>query len=289
SLEELEQRILFYLNNPAALQADARRLYEYVKEKRVAAGRSERLALYRRMMPEQPCSTQWDIGPGYHEVEGSRLLETPSGRILQKYANIQAAGVPLSEGLASVRQALHENPMHPELALLELSLSIQAHEPDWQARAARLQDRFPRDPRFSLLALRHEQDPQRQARPWQELLTRLSQEEPEHREFYGKEIIDIMCRDVAKNSALLGIAQQLLEMFPGALPLKHSLALTYESHGEHEQALRYFGDLLAAKKDFENNKDYLSKVSATWLETWRDILDERCRLEENPPSQGSSH
>ncbi len=288
SLEELEARILHYLDNPSALEADARRLYDYVKARRLGQARTERRDLYQSMMPPRPYSQDWPMGPGYHEVQGPPLEDTPSGRILQRFAK-QPVVRPAQAALREVRDALADNPQHPDLALLALTLAAQAGERGWRDEAAACQARFPRDLRFTLLLLRQARDPARRAPLWHDLLARLEKERPAQREFYRREIIDIMCRELAMQMDDLSSAERLLGLFPDALPLRHALALAYEQRGEYPRALESFEILSEAKQTSERNSEYLSKVSATWLDTWRDILEERCRLARGASVKRSSN
>ncbi len=275
----LEARILHYMDHPEALREDARRLYDYVREHRVAPRRRERLALYRRMMPAHPVATDWPLPPGYHEVEGARLQETPSGRILRRCAEVQD-GPAQGEVMATLRRALEENPAHPDLALQYLSLAARTGDPGWAARLDAARARFPHDLRFPLLALRLGRGERR--RLWDGLLERLEAEAPARRAFWEKEATTLMYHHLGQDPGLLDLARRLLTRYPGALPLMQQIALTHEAQGQYGEALELFQQLAEAKTLYDRNSDYLSRVSAPWLKTWEVILEERLRQAASP-------
>ncbi|HHH35974.1 MAG TPA: hypothetical protein ENK48_03980 [Gammaproteobacteria bacterium] len=272
---DLEARILHYMDNPEALREDARRLYDYVRAHRVAPLRRERLELYRRMMPAHPATSDWPLPPGYHEVEGPRLQETPSGGILRRFADIGDDGA-LGEAVACLRRAVEENPAHPDLALRYLTLAARAGVPDWEARLEMAQARFPRDLRFPLLALRLCGEGSRKTR-WAGLLERLAALPPAQRAFWEKEATTLMYHHLGRDPGLLEEARGLLALFPGSLPLMQRIALGHEARGEDGAALALFRELADARNLYERNRDYLSRVSAPWLNTWVEILEERLK------------
>ncbi len=287
--QALARRIRFYLHHPEVLREEARRLHEYVRRERVITQRHERLELYRRMLPPRPGGEYWGLAPGYHEIPGTPMQETPSGRLLRRWAQVPPEHLPAA--LAEVSRAARHNPRHPDLALLELRLAQRAGRADWWERLAAARRRFPRDLRFELLALRSapgenapERDPERDLEPmWERLRQRLEALPPAHRDFYERDIVALLCQQLPQRPALAAVAERLLECYPAALPLRQQLALLYESLDEHARALHHFRELARAKRIWSKNAAYLTQVREDWLETWRLALAARVG-EGNDPS-----
>ena len=288
--EELARRILFYLEHPERLREDARCLYEHVRSRRVAPRRDERLVLYEQMLPASPLRMDEDepqraLPPGYHEIQGTPMTETPTGALLRRYGPLlepasSAHPHALGEALAALDAARRDNPWHPDLALLGIRLAIAAGGTDWEMRLADARRRFPGDLRFELVALRQARTPDQQTALWSRLIPRLAQLAPAHRDFYENEVVALLGAHLQGNpasAALAELAERLLDSYPEALPLRQVLALYYEAADMPDKALSHFQVLAAARKTLGKNSAYLARIDGAWLDTWCEALAERRR------------
>lgn len=273
-LSELKSLLQKYLSTPSLIAQDCQRAYDYVRQRRIGLKRMERAELYQALLPQNPAvKFNWPVDAGFHELELEAQKQSASAELLQQVQELWKKSQ-RAEACQTIKQALEQNPAHPELQLMHARILCALNDAAAAQFLSNGRRNFPRDLRYLLLQIRRASSTSDKQQLWQELIE-VCRKSPQSLKFFEADIITQAVAE--KDSAPLYefILTALLKVSAHCAPLLYHLAMLYEKSGRFELALDHFKTLREMKSRFDQNYKFLDGISSAYLAAWCETLKAR--------------
>jgi hypothetical protein len=241
NLQDFKKLVSLYFQKPELREAAAKKCYTYVYQERQGARRRERLQIYEKMMEGvHPSSFDWKLPLGFHEVFGKA----------QTKPNL-------------------ENPYNSEVALVKL------RQTEYLPAERGLQEKFPEDIRFTLLAIRHEREEFERLKKWKNFFETFQKMKSSHQEVFRPAVLNLLASEISKSNQFFSIAEEGLQTFPLAQDFRWHLALAYERANLNAEALKHAQILLQKKTEFESSRAFFEQTPDYVFSVWAAALESR--------------
>lgn len=267
SAKDFLERARAYLKNPSKILEEARRAYNHIRVSRLAYQHHDRLELCASMMSAPPEKQRKDLSTGYLEVKGIASSHSPSRELLIRvqtlFNNRQRP-----RALQVLEEGIAQNTENPDLALAHLKSLKLVGSQQLSEKLEHYCKIFSRDLRFALLQIELSSDRPLKRTQWKRLIENLKLESAHYQKFFKSQIVTALAKDLQDFRDFVEIAMEVLEIYPGAGPLRMEVAKAYEFQGKPADAYREFQWLLDRSEDFKADKDFFGTLNQIELKTY---------------------
>ncbi|MDB5038216.1 MAG: hypothetical protein JWQ35_1744, partial [Bacteriovoracaceae bacterium] len=264
---DFKMKVLAYAKNAEKIKDDAKRCYSYVGQKRLGSQHRERLELCAKMMTTKPSISPIALAKGYHEIQGTPEMHPPFRDSLIKIQNLfnqRQRG----EALKILEEEIAKNPKNPELALAHLKSLKIIQSQGILEKCIHYAQLFQTDLRFLLFRIEVTASTSDRMNLWEGLLSTLSTQPKNARQFYRNLTIPLLVKDLSENKELLNIAKKFLDLFESSASLRYEIAKAYEFQGKTKEALKEFEWILKKANEFSQNRDFISSLNLMEIQTY---------------------
>lgn len=268
SHKDLLGTVTKYLKDPPSIRKDAKKAYEYVKERRLAHHSDDRAALYESLFPDEGQNLDTKLMPGYHQLSGS-IEQHPSFALRLAKARTLAQEKKLKEAEA----VFNDTEWHSDNEFFRLELRRALGVSTAPEELEKAAERFPLDLRFRLSLIESIADAAKKQRCWGELISTLERSSPAFQRYFGRQVIDRFCRSWREGNASRDQLMKLAALYPGSIALLIERGKLFEREGDEAEALSCFEQ--AHRLLDEQTVNAPSEGSRRYVATWEAALQGR--------------
>jgi len=266
------------LANFSEIQTAAKKVYQYVVDQRLFRFDTLRADLLESSLPHTLSSFSWPVGAGYHELNGSPTLPSPSDTTLMAAKTFTTKGdlkgayelLSAKSGIGNADIALSALRC---LSFLDINSALEKIPP--------AVSEFPRDIRFLLLkaSISNAQD---LVKLWSEVIDFLTKLPPHAVPSHKASVTQSFIEALKKQPNLLQFGETMVSLFPHAPLLRFALAENLRAVTKDAEALVHYKVLLQQYELACLDPKFAQAASLGYLSAWVEALAAR------PKSAGSS-